>query len=1051
MNTKIPANAVITQNTLLQLILSSPNGVSLTDENGQITLWNPALENIVGIPAVVAIGKPIWDIQFQLATDTERTPVAYNSLRDMIQRLLVEGPGAWSEKPTERWIQLRGSEKRLIQTTLFALQTEAGFQLGSIIRDITADHARMAQLKVLTEAVEQSPVSVVITDPEGIIEYGNPLLTALTGYELEDVKGNTPRIFQSGLTPPHIYDQLWATIRNGRPWHGELQNRKKNGDLFWERISISPVLGDDGAIQHFVAIKEDITSYRQTEQALRESEQLFRMTFEQAAVGIAHVAPDGHFLRINEKFCELIGYSRAEMLSRRFQDITHPDDLNTDLSQVQQMLAGFIENYTLEKRYIRKDGSIQWVQLTVALTWHDDRTPKYFISVAQDISRRKATEQALRDSEERFRSLVTSTDDIIFTLDTQQRYTGVYGQWLAKGDFDSNDFLGKRVTDIVGEAEAPVHQQANTMALQGNPVVYEWSTLNRVLQIALSPLHDETNQVYGLVGIGRDISNLKQVEQQLREAERFARSTIDSLSTEIVILDEAGTIIMVNEAWRQFAQANAVDPDVVSEGTNYLSVLESVDQTNDSDEDAATFLSGIRQVMRGELNGFTLEYPCHAPDKQRWFLGRVTRFIGEGPLRLVISHENITERKIAEMTVRDSNQQLEILHESVRRQNVDLEAKVSERTHQLKRLNDRMTTILDNISDAILLLNGKGHIESGNASFGRLFGYDNDEDFGIHIGILADASSQTTLTQAMEIAQNQLDGQRFQVIARRKDGSTFDADVALAYVKDNGGHIVCSLRDITPLKEVERMKDQFISMVSHELRTPISTILLSSETLSNYYERLTDAQKTHKLRQIQGQALMLSELINAILDTARFAERRHKPSIEKADLVTSLESVVYELQPQAENSQQELTISSSIQLAVVPGEPTDVKRIWRNLVSNAIKYAGNGAEITAAVYESTSLTAENKIVQLGILPPEILSQRYIIGIVSDNGPGISEQDKAHLFTRFFRGWAAGTNIHGTGLGLSLVKDILQSYGGDITVHSQANVKTMFCFWLPKSN
>jgi len=134
----------------------------------------------------------------------------------------------------------------------------------------------MAQLKVLTEAVEQSPVSVVITNPEGIIEYGNPLLTALTGYELEDVKGNTPRIFQSGLTPPHIYDQLWATIKNGRPWHGELQNRKKNGDLFWERISISPVLGDDGAIQHFVAIKEDITSYRQTEQALRESEQLFR-------------------------------------------------------------------------------------------------------------------------------------------------------------------------------------------------------------------------------------------------------------------------------------------------------------------------------------------------------------------------------------------------------------------------------------------------------------------------------------------------------------------------------------------------------------------------------------------------------------------------------------------------------------------------------------------------------------------------------------------------------------------------------------------------------
>jgi len=82
-----------------------------------------------------------------------------------------------------------------------------------------------------------------------------------------------------------------------------------------------------------------------------------------------------------------------------------------------------------------------------------------------------------------------------------------------------------------------------------------------VLQIALSPLRDETNQVYGLVGIGRDISTLKQIEQQLREAERFARSTIDSLSTEIVILDEVGKIITVNKAWRQFAQANSVAPD----------------------------------------------------------------------------------------------------------------------------------------------------------------------------------------------------------------------------------------------------------------------------------------------------------------------------------------------------------------------------------------------------------------------------------------------------------------------------------------------------------
>jgi hypothetical protein len=135
-----------------------------------------------------------------------------------------------------------------------------------------------------------------------------------------------------------------------------------------------------------------------TGEQLRESEARFEATFEQAAVGIAMVAPDGRWLRVNRKLCEIVGYRQEELLARRFQDITHPDDLDADLEYVRRMLAGEIGNYSMEKRYLRKDGGIVWINLTVALARKRDGAPDYFISVVEDIQARKQAEAALKES-----------------------------------------------------------------------------------------------------------------------------------------------------------------------------------------------------------------------------------------------------------------------------------------------------------------------------------------------------------------------------------------------------------------------------------------------------------------------------------------------------------------------------------------------------------------------------------------------------------------------------------------------------------------------------
>ncbi|WP_416212056.1 sensor histidine kinase [Nostoc sp. ChiVER01] len=145
------------------------------------------------------------------------------------------------------------------------------------------------------------------------------------------------------------------------------------------------------------SLQAEITERQRIEQALRESEQRFRATFHQAAVGIAHVAIDGRWLLVNQKLCNILGYTSEELQLLTFQDITHPDDLDADLKYVDQILADNIQTYAIEKRYFRKDSSIVWVNLTVSLMREPSGEPKYFISVVEDISERQA---ALRDRQQ---------------------------------------------------------------------------------------------------------------------------------------------------------------------------------------------------------------------------------------------------------------------------------------------------------------------------------------------------------------------------------------------------------------------------------------------------------------------------------------------------------------------------------------------------------------------------------------------------------------------------------------------------------------------------
>jgi len=212
--------------------------------------------------------------------------------------------------------------------------------------------------------------------------------------------------------------------------------------------------GDNAA--EYQSTCSDVKDRKLAEERLRESEVRFRGTFENAAVGMAHVTLDGRWLEVNDLLCTITGYAREELLAKAFEDITYPEDLAADLENMRNLLAGEIPNYSINKRYIRKDGSIVWIALTVALQRDTLGAPQYFISVVRDINSQKLAERALSASEERLAQAVAVAKIGIFESDAASHAVTVSSVLRKMLGFDANGeiTLGRVAERILPEDRA---------------------------------------------------------------------------------------------------------------------------------------------------------------------------------------------------------------------------------------------------------------------------------------------------------------------------------------------------------------------------------------------------------------------------------------------------------------------------------------------------------------------------------------------------------------------------------------------------------------------
>jgi len=284
---------------------------------------------------------------------------------------------------------------------------------------------RTAELKKLSTAVEQSPTSVVITDPRGTIEYVNSRFCQVTGYTVEDAVGRNPRILKSGKTPPEVYRELWKTLSSGGDWRGELLNKKKNGEEFWESASISPIKNEEGKIIHFVAVKEDVTEQKRIRESLRESEEKSRLLLESVGEGIFGVDLDGKVAFINPAASRMLGYGPEKLIGHDVHEKIHHSQADGSAYPKRKCPmhlthADGTEHLIADEVLWRKDGSSFPVEYTSMPVKKDGQVVGAVVTF-MDITERKHMEQAILTAKEKAEEATRAKSDFLANMSHEIR------------------------------------------------------------------------------------------------------------------------------------------------------------------------------------------------------------------------------------------------------------------------------------------------------------------------------------------------------------------------------------------------------------------------------------------------------------------------------------------------------------------------------------------------------------------------------------------------------------------------------------------------------
>jgi len=959
-----------------------------------------------------------------------------NRIMDEI-RALVEQAQAEEALILDKSVAIHQADQRRTLQSVALVSALGGLAWLLLLIRLRWEQDSKHQLRVATEAAE---LCIWTWQPDSDrITWENDRVYAILGWARTDAPLTAARFAAKFVHPDDLtaFRQAIAdTVKNGARLFHQGRVFGADGAMRWVEFTGKPLPPTKGVPLRVIGTVQDITWRKQAEQMMaRQATELITL-YVKAPVGLFLFDETLRFVRVNQSTAELNGLPAEQHIGRTVREVLTPEFADVVEPQLRRVLETGQPLLNCEVHGGSALGSDE-PQRYWLLSYHPVQAGDGSITgvhgVVQEITERKAADEALRQSEQRFRAMVTTTSDLMCRMSSDwSEISQIYGANLTLETAVPN-----RLASFVHRDDQPLLMALVHEAIQTRGVFEMEHRVRRaegswgwMLSRAV-PLLDARGGIVEWFGAGSDVTEKKRAEQALRESERFLRSTLDALSGHIAVLDGSGTILETNAAWRRFSIENYATGAGAGAGTvRGVNDLPQREQSFSTDELA--YAQEIKEVIAGRRTHFEVEYPCHSPTEKQWFVMRVSRFPSTGPVRVVIVRDNCTQQMLAAERLRESE--------------------------------ERFRALFERGPIAIFSCDAAGMPQEFNACAVHLWGRepqrgpDYERFGGLHQLYLPDG---TWLPPAQSPMAEVLDGRSEgvydqELIIERPDGSRISIMSNTVPLKNEQGDItggMCCFYDISERKRLERetreqaqaladrdrRKDEFLAMLSHELRNPLAAISSSAQLLGLQKNESPIQEQARSV--IERQLAQLKHLVDDLMEVSRITRGSVRLRLERISVSGVVARAVETAQPLIAQRRHQLDVSLPPQAIFLQADAARLEQVLVNLLNNAAKYTDEGGRIWLSV--EAEKTAGVAVPGMGDVPPMVVIR------VRDTGIGIAPELLPRIFDLFTQAdHSLDRSQGGLGIGLCLAQRLVELHGGTVAANSVLGQGSEFVMRLP---
>jgi len=666
--------------------------------------------------------------------------------------------------------------------------------------------------RLLVDSVKD--YAIFMLNPKGFIATWNIGAQRIKGYAAEEIIGqHFSRFYTEQDNTLHLPEQELVLAAKDGKWEGEGWRVRKDGSRFWAYVVITSLWREQKLVG-FAKVTRDMTRQKQNQDALerawddcerrieqrtlelQQSEDLLRSAFEQAAVAISYTLRDGLLRQVNQRFCALLGYSKAELASMRFNDITYPEDRAATRENVNRLLAGEIDSFSMEKRYVRRNGSVVWAHVTCSAA-KDTRSGqiKNFVTFVEDISWRKQAEKALRDSEVMFRTMANAMPQIVWSTRPDGYHDYFNERWyeftgLPEGSSDGC-FEWFDVFHPDDRRDSSEKWRRSLETGERYEVEYRlrhWSGQFRWILGRAVPVRDEKGEIVRWMGTCTDIHEKKMTVQELYRSEQKFRLLYENAPIGIAHFDLEGRCTYGNH---KFAEIIGYTQDEVV-GIDFLDLAPPEERAAATPKQAGRLLTEDIDILReGRI--------LHKDGATSWVrvTARMLKDEAGKPQYGIAIFEDIDERKRAEAALRDSE--------------------------------ERFRATFENAPLGIGKINLDGMFTSANSKLLDMLGYTLREFIRLSIAdITSPADREQTASNLEELVSGRASSSVSERRLIRKDGSFIWVTVTTSFRKADGEpqYVISIFEDITERKraeeELRRALEHSYHLANHDALTGLA-------------------------------------------------------------------------------------------------------------------------------------------------------------------------------------------------------------------------------------